>query len=157
MAAAQPTSQPASQPAGAGAVTGAPFSGLIKLGEGIGPEALKDTDTLFITARMRAPNGAPGQLVAAQRQGKVEFPFRYEIGPKDLMMPGLPFAGPFLVQARVDRDADPMTRGPDDLYAEFEGAVNPGQEGVHLVLSKTPNTPPPPPPAPPPPMPAPAP
>jgi hypothetical protein len=115
-----------------------PFSGLIKLADGTSPDAVKDGDVLFIMARERLPDGQPGRLVAVQRHGKVQYPFRYEISQKDLMMPGMPFAGPFLVQARLDRDGDPMTKGADDLYAEAQGAVQVGQEGVHLVLGPQP-------------------
>lgn len=142
---AAPATQPggaATQPSGAvapqGGATGAGFSGLLKLSDGLKPDAVKDSDVLFIMARTRMPDGKPGQLVAVQRHGKVAYPFRYEITSKDLMMPGTPFSGPFLVQARLDRDGDPMTRGADDLYAEFDGPVNGGQEGVHLTLGPAP-------------------
>ena len=53
-----------------------------------------------------------------------------------VMMPDIPFAGPFRVYARLDRDGDPMTKTADDLYAAFTSDVRNGQEGVHLVLKK---------------------
>lgn len=152
--AAQPTGAAATQPAGAAAsqparaatqpaagdAQGKPFTGLVKLAEGTKPDAVKDTDVLFIMARERLPDGKPGRLIAVQRHGKVDYPFRYELGMKDLMMPGMAFSGPFLVQARLDRDGDPMTRGAEDLYAEFDAPVHGGQEGVHLPLGPAPTS-----------------
>lgn len=137
--AAQPASQPAAAPHGAvgsDAPPGAPFSGLLKLGDGITAEDVSPTDVLFVMARESQGGGLAGRLVAVQRLGKTEYPMRYEIGPKDVMVPGIPFAGPFIVNARLDKDGDPMTRGPDDLYAFYPDPVKPGTEGVHLVLTK---------------------
>lgn len=115
---------------------GKPISGLVKLGEGITQEDVKPTDVLFIMARESQGGGKFGRLVGVQRHGKVEFPKRYEISSSDVMVPGIPFKGPFVVMARLDRDGDPMTRKPEDLYGVFSGEVMNGQEGVHLVLSK---------------------
>ena len=143
---ASPAKAPASAPAGAasapaGAASApaagkvAPFSGLVKLGEGISPDSVKPTDVLFVMAR-QSHGGRPGMLVAVQRHGGLEFPKRYEMSQSNVMMPDIPFAGPFRVYARLDRDGDPMTKTKDDLYANFEADVKNGQEGVHLVLKK---------------------
>ncbi|MCB9651037.1 MAG: hypothetical protein H6730_31270 [Deltaproteobacteria bacterium] len=141
-AASQP-SGPASGPAGASphaafpdTPPGAPFSGLVKLGDGLSEADVKPTDVLFIMARESQGGGLAGRLMAVKRLGQVQYPLRYEIGSQDVMVPGLPFAGPFIVTARLDRDGDPMTRGEDDLYGTFPAEVKAGQEGVHLVLKK---------------------
>ncbi len=133
-----PASAPASAPHGAieAGPAGAPFSGLVQLAEGIDPSEVKPTDVLFVMARESQGNGFAGRLVAVQRVGQVQFPKRYEIGISDVMVPGIPFKGPFIVTARLDRDGDPMTRGEDDLYATFATPVEAGQEGVMLVLKK---------------------
>lgn len=115
---------------------GASFSGLVKLGEGLSEADVKPTDVLFIMARESQGGGLAGRLMAVKRLGQVQYPLRYEIGGQDVMVPGLPFAGPFIVTARLDRDGDPMTRGEDDLYGTFPAEVKAGQEGVHLVLKK---------------------
>jgi hypothetical protein len=52
------------------------------------------------------------------------------------MVPGIPFQGPFIVMARLDRDGDPMTRKPEDLYAVIKSEVANGDEGVHLTPEK---------------------
>lgn len=115
---------------------GAPITGLIKLDEGLGPDAIRPTDVLFIMARESQGNGNFGRLVAVKRVAPVELPARYELTAQDVMVVGTPFTGPFIVMARLDRDGDPMTRGEDDLYAHLVDPVNPGQEGVHLTLKK---------------------
>ena len=112
----------------------APVSGLVKLAEGVPADAVKPTDVLFIMARKIIPGAQPGQLVAVQRQANIVLPMRYQLSAKDLMMPGMPFAGPFDIQARLDRDGDPMTKGDTDLYFTAPGPVAGGSEGVHLML-----------------------
>ena len=82
----------------------------------------------------QSAGGMPGRLIAVQRHVGVKLPMRYEISAKNLMMPGTPFSGPFIVQARIDRDGDPMTKGNDDLYAQAAGPVKGGESDVALVL-----------------------
>lgn len=148
--AAQPASQPAmaasqpaaaaSQPAAAAsqpAAQGAPFSGEVRLADGVGADLIKPTDVLFLMAReCMGDCTKPGRLVAVQRLEKLKLPVPYTMGPEHVMMAGTPFTGPFLVQARVDRDGDAMTKGPDDLYAEVTTGVTPGQAGVVLAVGK---------------------
>jgi hypothetical protein len=136
-AASRPTG--ATQPAAAAsqpAVKSDPFSGLVKLGNGLTAADIKATDVLFVMARQAMGPGQAGRLVAVQRHAPAKLPLRYEMNSKNLMMPGVPFSGPFIVRARLDRDGDPMTKGADDLYAEFSKNVNNGDEGIHLVLAK---------------------
>ena len=85
-------------------------------------------------ARESQGGGRAGRLVAVQRHGKVTFPKRYELSAKDAMMPGVPFTGPFVVYARLDRDGDPMTKGQGDLYGAIEKPVQSGDEEAHIVL-----------------------
>jgi hypothetical protein len=134
-----PPTAPASQPtegAPRAAVpdTASPFAGEVRLAEGVKPDVVKPTDTLFIMVRELTPEGKPGRLLAAQRHQPVQLPLKYELGAKDTMVPGTAFVGPFVVQARLDRDGDPMTKGDDDLYAEFGSPVKGGQQGVDLTL-----------------------
>ena len=141
-AAARAGSQPAaaaSQPATAASQPAAktdPFSGLVKLGDGVTEKDIKPTDVLYIMARQAMGPGQAGRLVAVQRHSPVKLPLRYEVSAKNLMMPGVPFAGPFIVRARLDRDGDPMTKGADDLYAEFNKSVANGDTAIHLNLTK---------------------
>jgi hypothetical protein len=115
---------------------GKPISGLVKLGEGVSASDVKPTDVLFVMVRQSMGGGKFGRLIAVQRHGQVEFPKRYEISSSDVMVPGIPFQGPFIVMARLDRDGDPMTRKPEDLFAVIKSEVQNGDEGVHLTLEK---------------------
>ena len=135
----QPASAPASQASSAPAGPAAePVTGLIKLADGVTASAVKPTDVLFIMARESQGGGKAGRLVAVQRHGQIEFPKRYELSSKDAMMPGIPFKGPFVIYARLDRDGDPMTKGAEDLYGAVNGEVTSGQQDVHIVLNKKP-------------------
>jgi hypothetical protein len=132
---------PASAPAEAPAVANdKPFSGLVKLADGVAADSVKPTDVLFVMAR-KAIDGKPGPLVAVQRHQGVTLPMRYEMSAANLMMPGMPFSGPFMVSARIDRDGDPMTKGADDLYGELAAPIEGGAEGAHLVLAPPPAAP----------------
>jgi hypothetical protein len=131
---------PASEPAAQGATPAdvqhePPFSGNITLDPGLPKDSVRPSDVLFVMAR-QSVNGAPGQLLATQRYANATFPLHFEMSSKDLMVPGARFAGPFVVNARLDRDGNPMTKTPDDLYATVPGEVKGGQTNLELVLMK---------------------
>ncbi len=139
--ASAPASRPGSGPAAAAGPHGEPVAGLIKLADGIDASTIKPTDVLFVMAR--SSHGvddqgriAAGRLVAVQRYGQVSFPKRYELTAEDAMVPNVPFQGPFVVYARLDKDGDPMTRGEDDLYGAVGGEVQSGNLNVEIVLNK---------------------
>lgn len=118
---------------------GKPVTGLVKLDEGVDKASLKPTDVLFIMARESQGNGRVGRLLGVQRHGKLSaesFPLRYEMSAKNVMVPGVPFKGPFILMARLDKDGDPMTKGEDDLYAVITTPTDNGATGAHLVLKK---------------------
>ncbi len=121
---------------GAPAPSGDPFSGEVKLGDGVSADLIKPTDVIYLMARTcGADCSKPGMLVAVQRHDNVKLPMTFKLGPESVMMPGTPFVGPFLVQARVDRDGDAMTKDANDLYAEVTTGVKPGQSGVVLAVA----------------------
>lgn len=136
--AAAPASAPASAPHGAleGGSPGEPVAGVIKLGDDVSTSDVKPTDVLFIMARESQGGSRAGRLVAVQRHGQLTFPKRFELSSKDAMVPGVPFKGPFVVYARLDKDGDPMTRGPDDLYGAVPDPVNSGVDTANIVLKK---------------------
>ena len=85
----QATSQPAqagSQPAKAAPGNQKPFTGLLKLGEGVDANTVGEKQVIFVMAR-RADNN---QLVAVQRMPGGTFPKAYEIGPKHIKLPAEP-------------------------------------------------------------------
>jgi hypothetical protein len=111
------------------------IAGVVSLGAGASQGDVRPEDVLFIMIR-QSQGGAPGPLIAVQRHTGVRFPKEYQIGAADVMMPGVPFQGPFVVTARLDRDGDPMTKTPDDLYGQYGGDVMQGTSSVQIELAK---------------------
>lgn len=72
------------------------------------------TGIVYVVVR---PSGLPaaGPPLAVKRLSDPEFPLVFEVGPEDVMMKGMPFAGPFDVSVRLDADGDAMTKTPGDL------------------------------------------
>lgn len=130
-----PDRDPAREPSSAPGTSGSqPFSGTVRLDPGAPSDAVRPTDVLFIMARESVGGGQAGRLIATARHSPATLPLAFEIGEKDMMVPGTPFTGPFILSARLDRDGDPMTRGADDLYATAPGEVRGGQKGLELSL-----------------------
>ena len=105
-----------------------PIRGTLRLatGEEPGPGGV-----LFLIART-SPVGPP---LAVKRLPVGPFPLDFEIGPNDVMIPGLRFAGAITLTARIDSDGDPLTpAAAGDLQGALAGPVEPGSAGVQLVL-----------------------
>jgi cytochrome c-type biogenesis protein CcmH len=95
---------------------------------------LLPSDTLYIILRKKSePNGAP---IAVKRVNTPRFPFNFEIGPKDQMIPGGKFEGPFLVKAKISKSGDAIS-APGDLigYANENGHKK-GEKDITLVIDR---------------------
>lgn len=136
---AQPAA--AAEPAAAGDAQQGPITGQLKLAAGIDGK-IRPTDVMFVMARQYVEGGAPGMLVAVQRYENVTLPLEFKLGPENVMVQGTPFTGPFVIQARLDRDGDAMSKGPDDLYAQSTQPIAAGTSALALELGSTPPTPP---------------
>lgn len=110
----------------AGAESGAPIRGRVVAGAGI---AAGGDGVLFVIAR----TSASGPPLAVKRLPVGPFPLDFEIGPSDVMIQGMPFAGPITLTARIDRDGNPMTREDDAPNATL-AALQPGASDVELRL-----------------------
>ena len=119
-----PARPPASRSAGAS------IRGVVRLADGVEARPTPG-GALFVIAR--SPGGGPP--LAALRLDTTDLPQPFEIGPGDVMIPGRPFVGPILLEARLDADGDPLTRSPRDLVASVPDALEPGASGVDLQLS----------------------
>lgn len=110
-----------------------PLRGTVSVAPGIeaGP------GTLFVVVR-NANGGDRGPPLAVQRFDAPSFPVTFEVGPAQVMMPGMPFTGPFDVTARLDRDGNAMTRDAADLASPPARGVAVGTEGLALVLGGAP-------------------
>lgn len=99
----------------------------------VAPGAEAGRGTLFVVVR-NANSGERGPPLAVQRFEAPSFPLAFEVGPAQVMMPGMPFTGPFDVTARLDSDGNAMTRDAADLVSPAARGVTVGQEGLALVL-----------------------
>jgi len=103
-----------------------PISGQVRLGDGVtAPEG----GVLFVIAR-----GGAGPPLAVKRMTPGSFPVPFELGPSDVMVQGRPFVGPIALSARLDRDGDPLTRDDADPSYQHEGPLEPGTNGIEIVL-----------------------
>jgi tetratricopeptide (TPR) repeat protein len=115
----------AAAPAVAGGA-GAPVRVTITLAPGATMPASK---TLFLFARANGQTAGPP--AAAKRLTVDSFPFTAELSDADSMM-GQPLPASMTIQARVDADGDPTTKGLGDLAARQDGVAR--GDAVSLVL-----------------------
>jgi len=87
---------------------------------------------LFVMAR--ANDSGKGPPAAAARLDPRGVPGSFSLSDRDLMMGGA-WPGQVWVQARLDADGDPNTKGEGDLVTDILGPFSPGATGVELVLS----------------------
>ncbi|MBJ18938.1 MAG: hypothetical protein GY910_08060 [bacterium] len=118
------------------AVTGAgaaPIEGVIELAAGL-VASRPDHGVLFVIARSQgAPGGPP---LAVLRIPSPDFPLAFSIGPENVMIPSMRFAGAISLSARLDEDGNAMTRGDRDISSLAEGPLSPGATGVEIMLSE---------------------
>lgn len=119
--------------AGEPARSGTPISGRIELPSELAGERPAGA-VLFVIARRQGQAGGPPMAVL--RIPDPSFPVEFEIGPGDVMIPSMPFAGPVSLTARLDADGNAMTRGESDLASGEATALEPGATGVQLVLGR---------------------
>ncbi len=94
------------------------------------------TDVLFITARVPAPGGAPGRMLAAKRMDALTFPLTYTLTPQDVMMGGA-FQGKVNIIARIKKSGSAGPPEPGDLEGQY--AKNPatvGDQHADIVINK---------------------
>jgi cytochrome c-type biogenesis protein CcmH len=90
---------------------------------------------LFIIAR---PAGvAQGPPLAVKKIERPVFPLSYSLGPENVMMQGVSFAGSVAISARLDKDGNPTTRQPGDLTGAYKkDSVAVGSKNVDIVLDQ---------------------
>ena len=93
-----------------------------------------DGGVLFVIARPQGATGGPP--LAVLRIPSPEFPLAFTIGPENVMIPSMQFAGAISISARLDADGNAMTRGSGDISSATVEGLSPGAEGVRLVLSE---------------------
>ena len=121
---------PDEEAAPAGAV-GPPIRGRVTLAPAVASRA-PGSAVLFLIAR----RGGAGPPVAVKRIESPAFPLDFELGPDDRMIQAMPFTGPLQLTARLDGDGNATTRSPGDLQGAATAPVDPGAEGVEIVLGE---------------------
>jgi hypothetical protein len=136
--AASPGPAPGTGPRGAPPVAaqsgaGATISGTIS----IPPELAGGADgkaMLFVIARPFGVNVGPPMAVL--RVPAPQFPFSFEIGPQNVMIPSMRFEGDIGITARLDGDGNAMTKLPGDLSGATDAPLRPGATDVSIVLDQ---------------------
>jgi cytochrome c-type biogenesis protein CcmH len=129
-------SQPSAPPpsASAPAAPSAQISGKIsidpKLKANIDPNA-----ALFIIAR--PSGGAGGPPLAVKKIDKPVFPLAYSLGQENVMMQGTAFTGKINLSIRLDKDGNPVTRGPGDMTGDYKkNPVEVGAKNIDVVIDQ---------------------
>ncbi|MEQ8275277.1 MAG: zinc ribbon domain-containing protein [Deltaproteobacteria bacterium] len=117
----------------AAAPAAAPVKGRIQLSEALKNEGV---GTIYLIVRNQGmPNRGPP--IAVRKIDASALPVEFTVGPQDVMMPNMPFTGPFDLYARLDRDGNAMTKEPGDVINEQPtSGVKPGDANVEIVLDK---------------------
>lgn len=116
-----------------GGADGASISGRIELPSELAA-ARPAGAVLFVIARRQGQAGGPPMAVL--RIPDPRFPVEFEIGPGDVMIQGMTFAGPVSLSARLDADGNAMTRSGADLASGEATGLEPGAADVQLVLGR---------------------
>jgi hypothetical protein len=124
-------SVPRAAPSPAAVSASQPISGTIELAPAF-VERVPEGAVMFVIAR----TAAAGPPLAVQRIAAPQFPFEFSIGPDDRMIKAMPFAGSIQITARVDADANAMTRTPGDLFGSSAGPHSPGDAGIQLTIAE---------------------
>jgi len=88
--------------------------------------------TLFVIART-GPSGPP---LAVIRDSSPRFPYEFEIGQANVMIPSLRFEGAIQLSARLDQDGSATSKAPGDIAGAVEGTLSPGATDVVLTLDQ---------------------
>ncbi|HSF58408.1 MAG TPA: hypothetical protein VLD83_10075, partial [Candidatus Binatia bacterium] len=80
---------------------------------------------------------AQGPPLAVKKIERPVFPLSYSLGPENVMMQGVSFAGSVAISARLDKDGNPTTRQPGDLTGAYKkDSVAVGSKNVDIVLDQ---------------------
>ena len=85
--------------------------------------ALKDKvspgETVYLSVRADDGSEKGGTILAVKRLTADKWPISFELDGRDAMFEGTKFEGKVVFWAHIDRDGDPITRGPGDLLGEL--------------------------------------
>lgn len=108
-------------------------SGLMELGDKQKGRDFKDF-SIYVIAWSTEKKVAP---VAVSRYKVKKFPFTYRLAERDLMAAKLPDNSTELViEARLDRDGDPISKDPGDVFGYSKKKFTIGDSDVNVVLDR---------------------
>jgi cytochrome c-type biogenesis protein CcmH len=119
----------AEAPPARSAAEGGAISGTVSLAPTLASR-VQPADVLYLIAR----NARTGGVVAVRREEGVRFPFAFGLGPRDVMVQGTAFEGPFDITARLSKSGDAVA-AKGDLEGGARG-VAVGAKSVTVILDR---------------------
>ncbi len=112
------------------------FSGIIVSGEVDLADDVKNHSSKNWTLYIIARSGGGGAPLAVSKAVNVQFPYKFILDEKNIMM-GVPQAGMKIsLEARFDSDGDAGSKSPDDLYGKASGELTLGTDRAVITLNK---------------------
>lgn len=105
------------------------LSGEVDIAPALAPRAARENAVLFVVARN--DGGVP---LAVHRIVNPSFPARFDMGPQDLLVPGIRRQENLHLSVELNTHGNLGQPRPGDLAGRLEGAVRPGARGVRLRL-----------------------
>lgn len=90
-------------------------------------------ETVYLSVRMDDGSERGGTILAVKRLTADKWPIRFELDGRDAMFQGTTFEGKVVFWAHIDRDGDPITRGPGDLIGELRTTI---PSSIKLTIDK---------------------
>lgn len=106
------------------------LSGEVDIAPALAGRAARENAVLFVVARNEG--GVP---LAAHRIVNPDFPARFDMGPQDLLVPGIRRQEPLHMSVELNTHGNLGQPRAGDLAGRLEGTVRPGARGVRLTLT----------------------
>jgi hypothetical protein len=90
------------------------IEGVLRLDDKV-KDKVEKGQTLFLVARVADPSGAPGAILAVKKLTVGQWPQPFKLDGHDAMMVGTQLSGLVIINARVDKDGDAITKNPGDV------------------------------------------
>ncbi len=107
------------------------LAGTVDLDARLRARAPRQNAMLFVVAK-----NAGGVPVAVQRIVNPDFPAAFEMGPDEELVPSIKPGTPLTVEAVLNTRGDLGEPHPGDLVGRANAVVEPGAEGVSIVLNR---------------------
>lgn len=105
------------------------LSGTVELAPALASRAAHENAVLFVVARN--DGGVP---LAVHRIVNPEFPASFDMGPQDLLVPGIRRQEPLHISVEFNTHGNLGQPRPGDLSGRLDQTVRPGTRGVNLRL-----------------------